>query len=120
MFYFRINRIRIRDNREAPAVLGLFGPDRAEVKIASIVTTDDLALPGLDRLARVKGAKEREKLLAAAARRVRGDKGDHGRRQRQGRPGHDLRRRRPTSCTRAAASRSSCTGPCSPWSPTAT
>ena len=70
MFYFRINRIRIRDNREAPAVLGLFGPDRAEVKIASIVTSDDLSLPGLDRLARLKGSKARERLLAAAARKV--------------------------------------------------
>jgi len=70
MFYFRINRIRIRDNREAPAFLGLFGPDRAEVKIVSFVATDDLRLPGLDAFRKEKNAAARRRLLAEAARRV--------------------------------------------------
>ena len=51
MFYFRINRLRIEDNREHPHFLdpfNLFDTDRAEVKLCSFVTTGDVALPDLD------------------------------------------------------------------------
>ena len=47
MFYFRVNKLKIKDNREAPRFL-LFGPDRAQVKLFSFITTDDISLPDMD------------------------------------------------------------------------
>src|SRR5262245_22691447 len=49
MFYFRINRLKIFDNR-AGRFLGIFGRDLAQVKILSFVTTSDINLPNLDEL----------------------------------------------------------------------
>lgn len=47
MFYFRVNRIKIHDNRSERMHLGLFGPDQTDVQLISFVTTADQALPDL-------------------------------------------------------------------------
>jgi hypothetical protein len=70
MFYFRINRLTIFDNREGPAawdLLNLFKTDRAEVKLLSFVTTTDDDLPDVGELIEANVDNARKKALVAEA-----------------------------------------------------
>lgn len=67
MFFLRLNRLHISDNHTRKSFLGLLGPDRANIKIASFISTDQSVLPDLDRF--VDSATrdtERTEILAAA------------------------------------------------------
>ena len=70
MFYFRINRLKIIDNREERKVLRVFGPDLAEVQIHSFVSTDDTQLPEMDELLYTNDPARRRTLIAAAVEHV--------------------------------------------------
>ena len=69
MFYFRINSLKIKDNRESPRFL-LFGPDLAEVKLFSFITISDVALPDIDELMSSNDEGRRKEIIRAAVRQV--------------------------------------------------
>ena len=50
MFYFRINKLKIVDNRENCRFLHVFGSDAAEVRLNSFITTDETRLPNMDEM----------------------------------------------------------------------
>jgi hypothetical protein len=64
MFYFRINKLRILDNRTSAFLF--FKKDLADVKIVSFVTTDNADLPELDAWFRERDPAKKKALLAAA------------------------------------------------------
>lgn len=70
MFFFRINKLRIIDNKEQPKFLGLFGPDIAQVKIISFVTTDNMALPDMTDFMQSNDPLFRKNVLKAAVTQV--------------------------------------------------
>ncbi len=70
MFYFRINKLKIIDNREKGHLLRLFGKDRAEIKLSSFITTDEMDLPGMDELLATNDPQRQRDLLAAAVAHV--------------------------------------------------
>lgn len=70
MFFFRINKLRIIDNKEQPKFLGLFGPDIAQVKIISFVTTDNMALPDMTDFMQSTDPLFRKNVLKAAVTQV--------------------------------------------------
>ena len=70
MFFFRINKLRIIDNKERPKYLGIFGPDRAKVKIISFVTTDNMALPDMTDFLQTNDPLFRKNVLKAAVSQV--------------------------------------------------
>jgi hypothetical protein len=59
MFYFRLNKIKIKDNKEIKKFL-LFGPSNAEVKIYSFITTDDRDFPEIDELLETDNKETRD------------------------------------------------------------
>jgi len=70
MFYFRINKLKIIDNKELPAFLGLFGPDVAQIKIISFVTTDNIPLPDMTDFMRTDSLEYRKNILKSAVTQV--------------------------------------------------
>jgi hypothetical protein len=70
MFYFRINKLKVFDNREIKPVLGLFGRDLAQVKILSFVTTDNTDLPELDDLPQTNDPAKKVEIIKAAVTQV--------------------------------------------------
>ncbi len=62
MFYFRLNKIKIKNNRE-PRKFLLFGPSNAEVKIYSFFTTGDVVLPEIDEILTTDNKKQRTELF---------------------------------------------------------
>ncbi len=70
MFFFRINKLRIVDNKEKPKYLGLFGPDIAQIKIISFVTTDNMALPDMTEFLQTNDPIQRKNVLKAAVSQV--------------------------------------------------
>ncbi len=70
MFYFRINKLKIIDNRENRSFLRVFGTDRAEVKINSFITTDETRLPDMDELLATNDPRRKKELLTAAVAEV--------------------------------------------------
>lgn len=74
MFYFRINKLRIVDNRENRQFLRVFGTDRAEVKINSFITTEETQLPDMDELLVTNDPQRKKSLLAAAVAEVVGSR----------------------------------------------
>jgi len=70
MFFFRINKLRIVDNKEKPKYLGLFGPDIAQIKIISFVTTDNMALPDMTDFLQTNDPLQRKNVLKAAVSQV--------------------------------------------------
>lgn len=70
MFYFRINKLKIVDNKELPAFLGLFGPDVAQIKIISFVTTDNIPLPDMTEFMRTQKQEHRKNILKSAVTQV--------------------------------------------------
>lgn len=70
MFYFRINRVRLVNNRESK-FLGILGTGLAQVKIFSFITTNDSDFPELDALSTTTDeAKQKEGIRAAVERVV--------------------------------------------------
>lgn len=74
MFFFRINKLRIVDNMEAPKFLGLFGPDIAQVKIMSFVTTDNMILPDMTEFMNSHDLEMRKNILKASVTQVVGSR----------------------------------------------
>jgi len=70
MFYFRINRLKITDNRERGHLLRVFGEDRAEVKLNSFITTDATQFPEMDALWTTNDRRRQKDVLAAAVAHV--------------------------------------------------
>ena len=70
MFFFRINKLKIIDNKELPRFLGVFGPDIAQVKMVSFVTTDNMVLPDMTGFQEVQDIETRKKILKAAVNQV--------------------------------------------------
>lgn len=67
MFYFRINRLKIVDNREERQILRIFGTDQAEVKLNSFITTDETRLPDMDELLSTTDRQRQKELFTSAA-----------------------------------------------------
>lgn len=70
MFFFRINKLKIIDNKELPSFLGVFGPDVAQIKMVSFVTTDNMELPDMTGFQETKDQETRKKILKAAVSQV--------------------------------------------------
>lgn len=68
MFYFRINKLKIIDNREEP--IFFFIPNPAEVKLISFVTTGDVELPEIDDIMQTNDKTQKKKLLRTAVEKV--------------------------------------------------
>jgi hypothetical protein len=68
MFYFRINKVKVFDNRESAFLL--FKRDLAQVKIMSFVTTNNVDLPNLDPWMAAIDPAEKQTILAQAVDRV--------------------------------------------------
>lgn len=65
MFFFRLNKITIFDNREGKKFL-LFGKSRAEVKIMSFVSTEFTQMPDLSELSQTTDSAKQKALLEKA------------------------------------------------------
>ncbi len=70
MFYFRINKLKIIDNMERPRYLWLFGPDVAQVKLVSFVTTDKMHLPDMTDFIHTNKWSEKKKILNTAVEQI--------------------------------------------------
>lgn len=66
-FYFRINKLRIVDNREG-RMFGFAGKDSAEMKLYSFITTDGVDLPDLTLL---QAASTQEQKTALVSKMVK-------------------------------------------------
>ena len=66
MFYFRINKLRIVDNRENRHIFRVFGDDLAEIKISSFVSTEETRLPEIDELLLTTDERAKRRLVASA------------------------------------------------------
>ncbi|NGP88355.1 hypothetical protein [Fodinibius halophilus] len=64
MFYFRINKLKIIDNRTSGFLF--FKKDLADVKIISFVTTGNDDLPDIDLWLQEDDPEEKKSLLASA------------------------------------------------------
>ena len=70
MFYFRINKLKIVDNRENRQILSIFGADLAEVKLNSFISTDQTRLPEMDELLITNDPSRRKDLFSSVVKRV--------------------------------------------------
>ena len=68
MFYFRINKVRIIDNRERGFLF--FRRDLAEMKLISLVTTGDISFPDLDPFMQAIDPEEKRRLAALMVAQV--------------------------------------------------
>ncbi len=68
MFYFRLNKVRIIDNRESGFLF--FKRDLAEIKMISFITTGDTSFPDLDAFLQETDSQEKAKLAAAMVSQV--------------------------------------------------
>lgn len=71
MFYFRINKLYISDNKENPKYL-LFGPDLAQVKMISFVATENDILPDMSAFIETNDTKQKKQILKDAVAAVVG------------------------------------------------
>lgn len=69
MFYFKINRIKICDNRENPKYL-IFGPDVAQLKLMSFIATDKTQLPDITEFLKTNDKAQKSLLLKQAVEMV--------------------------------------------------
>lgn len=60
MFYFRLNKVRILDNREKGSLFGVFRKDLAEVSFISLVTTGNDTYHDLDALLQTTNEAEQD------------------------------------------------------------
>ena len=70
MFYFRINRLKVVNNREGRNLLRVFGMDRAEVQLNSFITTDQSRLPQLDDYLATNDLQHKQAILTDAVHQV--------------------------------------------------
>jgi hypothetical protein len=71
MFFFRINKIKIFDNKERRKFLGILGKDLAQVKLISFVTTDIAGqLPDLEEFIRENDPERKKEILQNAVSRI--------------------------------------------------
>ena len=68
MFYFRINKVRIIDNRERGFLF--FKRDLAEIKLVSFITTGDTSFPDLDPFLAETDPEKKKQLAAAMVAQV--------------------------------------------------
>ena len=68
MFYFRINKVKIMDNRERGFLF--FRRDLAEIKLISFVTTGDISFPDLDPYLRETDHEKKKQLAASMVAQV--------------------------------------------------
>jgi hypothetical protein len=69
MFYFRINKIKLLDNRTGKGFLGL-GGDKATVQLWSLIITGNIDLPCLDELMKTTDAQKKQELVAQIVQQV--------------------------------------------------
>lgn len=70
MFYFRINRLKISDNREGKRFLGILGKDLAQVKLISFVTTENANLPDMTEYLETNDQSVKLNILRSAVQKV--------------------------------------------------
>jgi hypothetical protein len=71
MFFFRINKIKIFDNKERRKFLGIFGKDLAQVKLISFVNTDIAGqLPDLEEFIATNSAERKKAILQNAVSQI--------------------------------------------------
>ncbi|MCP4609568.1 MAG: hypothetical protein GY845_12730 [Planctomycetes bacterium] len=68
MFYFRINKVRIIDNRENAFLF--FTRDLAEIKLVSLITTGNTSFPDLDPFLAETNPEKKKQLAAAMVAQV--------------------------------------------------
>jgi hypothetical protein len=68
MFYFRINKVRIIDNRESAFLF--FRRDLAEIKLISFITTGDVSFPDLDTFITETDPLKKQQLAASMVAQV--------------------------------------------------
>lgn len=68
MFYFRVNKIRIVDNRESG--FWFFKRDLAEIKLISFITTGDTSFPDLDGFVSATDPAEKARLAETMVKQV--------------------------------------------------
>lgn len=68
MFYFRINKVRIIDNRESGFLF--FKRDLAEIKLVSFITTGNTSFPDLDPFLKETDPAKKKQLAAAMVAQV--------------------------------------------------
>ncbi len=73
MFYFRINRLFISDNKENPKYL-LFGPDLAQIKLISFVATENEILPDMSAFIETNDPAQKKQILKKAVETVVGSR----------------------------------------------
>lgn len=75
MFYFRINKIKLFDNKTGKGFLGL-GSDKATVQLWSLIVNGNIDLPNLEELMKTTDAEKKKQIVAdivktvAASRRL--------------------------------------------------
>ena len=70
MFYFRINKIMILNNRDSKFI-GIFGQDRAKVNFLSFITTGNEDLPNLEKLSDTNSSElEKQEIVKTAVSKV--------------------------------------------------
>jgi hypothetical protein len=70
VFYFRLNKVRIVENREGSILFGLLKRDRAEIQFLSLVTTGGEDFPDLAELLATDDPARRREITADIVRRV--------------------------------------------------
>jgi len=69
MFYFRINKVQIFDNRTGKGFLGL-GSDKATVQLWSLIVSGNIDLPNLEQLLKTTDPQIRSQLVAEIVKTV--------------------------------------------------
>jgi len=69
MFYFRINRLKIFDNKEKKFI-GIIGKDVAQVKLISFVSTENVQFPNLTDYLLSNDEEQKKAILKAAIENV--------------------------------------------------
>ncbi len=69
MFYFRINKLKIFDNKEKRR-LGIFGKDLAQVQLTSFVSTENVELPNITEYLQTTDEAAKKEILKAAVENV--------------------------------------------------
>ncbi|WP_026995801.1 hypothetical protein [Flectobacillus major] len=74
MFYFRINKLKIYDNREKRKFLGIIGKDLAQVKLISFVSTEFADFPDFSDFIQTNDATEKQEIIKRGVESVIGSR----------------------------------------------
>ncbi len=69
MFFFRINKLKIFDNKEGKK-FGIFGRDSAQVKLVSFVNTENVEIPNLTEFIATNDDEAKQEILKGAVESV--------------------------------------------------